>query len=109
MKGENMSARHMDIAVGTPQVRPIDIRAQLFAANGTISGALDSWAMVGGQPAFSVSPKAHRLSGHVQHGSDLCRPATQINCFLNRIHKENSTLVEIQKSTLVFLPSSTNV
>lgn len=41
--------------LGAAKYRPIDVRAQLLAGNSTFGGALDVWAVVGGNVA-AINP-----------------------------------------------------
>ena len=56
---------------------------------------LDERAFVGGDLAFSISPKANSLGGYAKSPGELGDTAKQVDCGFDWIHARNSTLVEL--------------
>lgn len=91
------------------KVGPVNIGPQLFATNFPGGNPLDRRAMVGREIPLPVAPEAHGLRGHLKVASHLCRTTNDFDCLSKCIHGPDSTLVELEKSTLVFFRGSTSV
>lgn len=59
VNGARMSGGLLGLAVGSAEVGPIDIGAQVFAADGAIGCFLDRWAMLGRHLPHPVFPLRH--------------------------------------------------
>lgn len=70
---------------GVAQVGPIDVGAQVFAADGAIGGALDGWALV----RRNVSPGKPVMNNLRHHAEQFCQttlPADLRDCFNKSFH-----------------------
>lgn len=90
-KENNMSG---SLLFGFADVSPVNIGAHLFARDGALCGALDSWAIFSGELALSVSPEADGLGGYTKGSRHFRRAANDLDCLSNWVHVENSTCVD---------------
>lgn len=91
------------------QISPIDIWAQVFAANSAGGCPFYRGAMVRRQPSSPISPKTHSLNRNTKDARKLRRTSAASYSLFQIFHSQNSTLVETKRSTTVFLWRSTDV
>jgi hypothetical protein len=58
-----------------PDGLPVDVRAELFASHLTVSEPLDSWAVLGGNPAAWQLPLPNCSLGHPQFFAEKLKGA----------------------------------
>lgn len=80
-----MSGGFLDRAIGRPQELPIDVGAQVFAADGASSGALNAWAVVGRHIAATV-PVIYHLRNNANRSRQRCLRSCYLIGFFECLH-----------------------
>lgn len=83
-----MSCGHL-AAGGSAQVRPVDVGAQVFAADGAIGGALDRWAVFSRHPPLTAGPLTDEHRVGANRFCDVRLPFSAREEIVMQVHARN--------------------
>lgn len=90
------------------QDTPLDIGAQVFAANDAFGLALNDNAALGWDLTLASAPLAGRRHGHTGERGELSDATYQFTCSINRVHLANDKALPKKKKGIASIFSNGN-